>query len=406
LTTGNPGTDPVLGGIWVRGGAAGSVVLESSAVEAIRVTQPGWRFSNLDIRGVCADDSTCEHAFHVTGAANGTSIDRCRLIDFNAQIKSNGDTVGPAGERVFPSYVVIEANEIYDTRPRQTANPVTKIDVVGGTGWQIHHNRIHDFEKALGDQVSYGAFLKGGSNRGVMSHNLVVCAQVFSGGTRIGLSLGGGGTSPDAICQAGSCTPEHRDGLLRDNVIAHCSDVGIYLNAANATRIIHNTIYDTAGVDARFTWSTAWVQSNLIGGALRARDLAEITGMDNLEGITEAQWTAWFTDPASVEFGLRDGASFIDRGRVEPDFIRDFCGNDRDDGEPDLGAVEYDIDLVDPTVFCSPLRYSTPTDAATADARGTGATGDGGGCGCRTTGDPAAGLALVALAVLTSRRRR
>jgi MYXO-CTERM domain-containing protein len=399
LTTGNSG-------VTIRAaGPLGSVVLESSVVEAIRVTQPNWTFQRLEVRGVCADDSTCEHAFHVTGLADGTTIVGCRLVDFNAQIKGNGAPVGPAGAMVWPDDVAIVGNELFDTRARQTANPVTKIDVVGGRRWQIVGNDLHDYEKAGGDQVSYGAFLKGNSREGLMHRNRVVCAQAFAGGTRIGLSLGGGGSAPDSICEDATCTPEHQAGWIQDNVIAHCSDVGIYLNEATSTMVLHNTIYDTAGVDFRFATSTGAVSSNLIGGAVRDRDGGTHVEFDNLVGITPAEWTAWFTDPDAVQFGLRDGTDFVDRGANGVNLRLDFCGNDRDDGAPDIGAVEYDVDLVDPMQFCSPLRTAAQ-DAATADAAGPGATGDGGGCGCRTGGDPAAGLALLALAFLTARRRR
>src|SRR5678815_2113929 len=105
------------------------------------------------------------------------------------RIKGNGDLVGAAGEMVWPDDVVIAFNELYDTRARQTANPVTKIDVVGGRRWSIQHNHIRDFEKAQGDTVSYAAFLKGNSRDGVMAFNTVVCAQAFAGGTRLGLCL-------------------------------------------------------------------------------------------------------------------------------------------------------------------------------------------------------------------------
>src|SRR6185503_17783326 len=108
---------------------------------------------------------------------------------------------------VYPDDVVITETQFYDTRPRQTSNPVTKLDVVGGRRWILSHNTFHDFEKAGGDGVSYAAFFKGNSRDGQMLFNRVTCAQAFTGGTRIGLSLGGGGTGPDSICDDGTCTP-------------------------------------------------------------------------------------------------------------------------------------------------------------------------------------------------------
>jgi hypothetical protein len=403
LGTPRPGTPeaPII----VRGGTLGSAILESSVVEAIHVTEAYWQFESLEMHGVCADDSTCEHAFHITGAADATHVTGCRLVDFNAQIKGNGDLVGPSGERVWPDDVQITGNELYDTRARQTANPVTKIDVVGGRRWAIRGNHIHDFEKAQGDFVSYAAFLKGNSRDGVMANNTVVCAQAFTGGTRIGLSLGGGGSGPDSICEDATCTPEHQNGTIHDNLIAHCSDVGIYLNEATATEIAHNTIYDTAGVDVRFAASTATVRNNLVGGAVRDRDGGTHTESNNLVGIAAGDWAAWFVAPDAVDFGLRDGAAFRDQGVVIADLVFDYCGNDRDDGAPDLGALEYDSDLRDPMVMCSGI-VAPAFDANPGTDAGNPGTGDGGGGCCDAGGgDPTGSLLLVMVVAVVCWRR-
>jgi hypothetical protein len=383
--------------IVVRSGGLGQAVIESSVVEAIHVTEAFWSFEHLELRGVCADDSTCEHAFHITGNADSTRVYRCRMVDFNAQIKGNGDTVGPGDVRVWPDDVAIIDSELYDTRPRQTANPVTKIDVVGGRRWVLAYNDIHDFEKAQGDTVSYAAFLKGNSRDGTMNNNRVVCADAFAGGVRIGLSLGGGGSGPDSICEDGTCTPEHQNGLIHDNLIAHCTDVGIYLNEAASTRIIHNTIYDTTGVDVRFATSSADLRNNLIGGAIRDRDGGTHTEATNLTQIAPANWAAWFTDPDGVEFGLRSGAVFVDAGTIVADVQQDYCGNDRDDGEPDIGALEFDDDLQDPAVMCSGVVPPVGQDASTGNDAPGGTNPGGGGC-CDTAGaagDPTGALILV-----------
>jgi hypothetical protein len=397
LVTPRPGApgEPIV----VRSGSLGQAIIESNVVEAIHVTEAYWTFESLEIHGTCPDDSTCEHAFHITGNADFTRIYGCRLRDFNAQIKGNGDTVGPGGVRVWPDDVAITATVLFDTRPRQTANPVTKIDVVGGRRWLIANNRIYDFEKAQGDTVSYAAFLKGNSRDGEMRNNRVICSQEFTGGTRIGLSLGGGGSGPDSICEDATCTPEHQNGLLHDNLIAHCSDVGIYLNEAMNTEIIHNTIYDTAGVDVRFATSSADVRNNLIGGPIRDRDGGVHTATANLTDIAAADWNAWFVAPDALDFGLRAGGAFVDQGVLVPDLLYDLCGNDRDDGEPDLGAQEFDDDLEDPAVMCS-VAPPVGQDAGASNDAGPIDPGAGGGGCCDTSGaagDPTGALILVVL---------
>ena len=308
--------------------------------EGFRPLAPYWRFEGLDIEGACTVDSDCEHAFHLAGDADFTVIRDNRIRDFNAQIKSN--TAAPDSGQ-FPDDVLIERNELYDTRARNTSNPVTKMDVVGGRRWIVRGNDIHDFQKGGGDTISYGAFLKGNARDGLMERNLVRCARDFTGGVRIGLSLGGGGTSPGTICEGGTCDPEHQGGVLRNNLVLACSDVGVYLNRAANTRIEHNTLYDTSGIDVRFTSSSADVRNNLLSGAIRNRDGGTSTQAGNLASVPLATFATWFRAPAAADFALLDGSTIVDQGAAAPLVPDDYCGNLRDDGARDTGALEYDL---------------------------------------------------------------
>lgn len=310
-----------------------------SVAEGFKLQRAWWRIEGLDIEGACIDDSDCEHAFHITGDADHVVIRNNRVRDFNAQIKSNGSPSGSV--YVFPDDVLIEGNWFYDTRARNTGNPVTKIDVVGGRRWIVRANTIFDFEKGGGNTISYAAFLKGHSYDGVFERNLVRCAWHTSGGIRLGLSLGGGGTSPDPICEDGSCTPEHQNGILRNNLIMGCSDVGIYLNKAADSQIHHNTLYATSGIDVRYTASSADLRNNLLGGAIRDRDGGSSTRSGNLAGITPTQFALWFVDPANADFDLLDGSALVDQGVAAPLVTDDFCATPRSDGLPDIGALEY-----------------------------------------------------------------
>ena len=60
--------------IVVRADTLGTVNLKFDAVEGFHVRGPFWEFNNLDIEGICAADSDCEHAFHVTGAATDVNL--------------------------------------------------------------------------------------------------------------------------------------------------------------------------------------------------------------------------------------------------------------------------------------------------------------------------------------------
>ena len=332
------------------------------------------------------------------------------FVDFNAQIKGNGEEVG--GNYVWPDDVLIEGNNFYDTRPRQTANPVTKIDVVGGQRWRIVANRIADFEKGEGDTVSYAAFLKGNSKDGVMERNLVLCSHQFSGGTRVGLSLGGGGTSPDSICEQGTCTPENRSSILRNNLIVGCSDVGIYLNKAEDARILGNTLYQTSGIDVRFEASTAFLANNLLDGRIRERDGGTATLGRNW---AELDLSSVFVNPAAGDFSLATDPGVVDAGDVHPDLTDDYCDRRRD-ARPDGGALEYSSSEACDTTVTHPDAEAGDTDdsGGTKDSRGaddSGAprdskgSGDPASCGCNSTA-ASSGLLLGFFAWIAGRSRR
>ncbi len=190
----------------------------STAVEAFAVSAPNWRFEGLDIRGACADDSDCEHAFHVTGRATGFQMLRNRVADFNAQLKVNAD-----GDHNQPDGGLVEGNEFLDTHPRHTSGPVTPVNIDIAADWVVRGNVIRDFHKVGGNEVSYGAYAKGGARRPLFERNLVLCADLdMTGGTRIGLSLGGGGMDP-ALCapKYDAASPLRSRGRGRDHQEQH-----------------------------------------------------------------------------------------------------------------------------------------------------------------------------------------
>lgn len=327
--------------ITVRAAALGQAVIRFNTVEGFRVSAPHWIFENLDIQGLCLSHSDCEHAFHIVGRADFTRIRGSRMRDFNAAIKGNGE----GNPYVFPDDVVIEGSEFANSTLRMTGNPVTPIDVVGGRRWVIRSNFIHDHGKGGGDEISYAAFLKGNSRDGLFERNLVICERDHTGGIRLGLSFGGGGSGPPSICEGGTCTPEHQNGILRNNVIVHCpNDVGIYLNEAQGTRVYNNTLYDTTGIDVRFAASTADLRNNLLMGAIRNRDGGTSTQGSNLTELAALQFATWFLDPPGTDFTLLDGSQIVNRGQALSQVPDDYCGNLRSDGVPDVGAVEYDGD--------------------------------------------------------------
>jgi hypothetical protein len=283
----------------------------------------------------------CEHAFHLFGDAEFIVIRHNRLHDFNAQIKSNGCCT--PGSFVFPDDVLVEWNELWNATERQTSNPVTPIDIVGGRRWIVRANYIHDHEKGQGDHISYAAFLKGNSRDGLFERNLVVCERLHTGGIRLGLSFGGGGSGPDSLCEDGSCSPEHQNGVMRNNIILHCpADVGIYLNEAANVQVHHNLLYDNTGIDVRFAASVVDLRYNVLSDQIRNRDGGVSSETGNLELVSDATFAAWYADPEAGDFSLVDGSQLVGQALPLASVPDDWCGHSRDDGAPDRGPVEHD----------------------------------------------------------------
>jgi parallel beta-helix repeat protein len=262
--------------IVMRAKVPGSVIIESTATEGFHLHAPYWVFENLVIRGTCKEHSNCEHAFHIVGKAQNIVIRNNRIEDFNAHIKVNG-----LGD-IFPDNGLVQFNTLSNTRPRMTANPVTPIDIVAADNWRLADNIISNFVKADGNKISFGAFMKGSGNHGLIERNLVICTteNISQPGNRVGLSLGGGGTDKNA-CRDKRCITEFSQGAIVDNIIAHCNDFGIYINRASQSRVSANTLANTYGIDVRFPTSSGFVSANTHDGRIRARDDANVETLDN-----------------------------------------------------------------------------------------------------------------------------
>jgi hypothetical protein len=149
----------------------------------------------------------------------------------------------------------------------------------------VRGNLISDFVKAGGDRISYGAFFKGGGADNRLERNVVLCEHLLrdAPGSRVGLSLGGGGSAGGGgYCRGGPCAIEQERGAIESNLVAFCSDDGIYVNRGANSRIASNTLIDTGGIVARFVESGAAVEGNLVDGAIRSRDGAALHAQGNL----------------------------------------------------------------------------------------------------------------------------
>lgn len=320
--TGGTPREPIV----VRARQAGTVLFEVSAVQGFVVRHPYWVFENLNWRGVCADHSRCEHAYHVVGAARGTTLRNNRLEDFNAHVKVNGE----GGQ--WPDAGLLQYSTLTNRAPRQTENPTTPFDLVAAHDWQVLDNLVENFVRANANPT-YGIFMKGASQGGSIARNLVICSRSTTPlpGQRVGISLGGGGTGA-AFCRDGACAFEHSGGTVANNVVAHCNDFGIDVAHSIHNTIAFNTLVKTEGIDVRRPPSSALAVGNLTDGRLRQRDGAVLQAEDNL---TPGRLDTLLTAPDRLELRWRTHPTQV---RTRPAVPTDFCGQPRGLSSP-VGAT-------------------------------------------------------------------
>ena len=311
--------------ITVRGSAPSKdqTVIEFNATEGFLVNQPYWTFADLTIRGVCKSDDDCEHAFHIVGKAEHTTLQNNHIEDFNAHIKVNGFN----GD--WPDHGRLSYTTLTNSRPRNTTRSVTPFDLVGANWWRVTDNLVTSFSKSAGNGVSFGMFMKGASEGGRFERNLVVCSpKSISGyGVRVGISFGGGGTDRK-LCRDGNCNKfEHHGGLAANNIVAHCNDTGLDVNNSSAITLAHNTLVNTSGIDIRRAPADARLYGNLYEGNVRAKD-GTVLHLEMNQAMNAALvfdnadmlQLNWLAAPDNIP-SLRGVAT-------------DFCGQARADGTP------------------------------------------------------------------------
>lgn len=316
---------------------------EFNLLEGFWVTGSDWHFDGLQIKGTCATDDRCEHAFHIVGGASRTVIRNSRIVDFNAPIKINGSKGAyPDGGQIFN-------NVIMNRRPRETKKPVVGIDGVAVNDWQVSHNLIANFRKAQGNRTSSGGFFKGGGSSNRFDNNLIICSErVMMDYIQIGLSLGNGGTS-SAACRTGRCPAEQFNSDIVGNIIANCSDVGIYLNRASGSTLTNNTLYATLGIDVRFDVSDAVIANNLLSGRIRERDGGKVT-VDSHNWLLPAQhllresFDDFFRQPQQLDFSLRNDDLHRFESFANRQFPSDACGNNNKSSKGFVGALNPWLD--------------------------------------------------------------
>ncbi len=320
----------------------GSVNLLMQTSEGIFLHQPYWTINGF--RFECTS-SKCEHAVHIVGNADYTTISNNEFVNFNAALKINGYT----DQNLYPDNGTIINNYFYSTSPQKTGSPVTPINIDHGDHWQVSKNIIRDFIKTRGNQISYGAFMKGGTTSGIFENNLIVCntSKTRYSGSQVGLSIGGGGMKD----RRNKAPYEANNTVIRNNIISHCNDVGIYINRGQNSLVNNNTIYNTSGIDIRFPESSATIINNIVSGKLRERDNGRLVKDEGNLVYGRGFWhnddklNQVFLSPEIGNFTIRDDSVDIHKTALPYPVesaaqTTDFCGQPVTDKEVYLGAFK------------------------------------------------------------------
>src|SRR3546814_518896 len=173
---------------------------------------------------------------------------------------------------------------------------------------------------------------------------------------RIGFSFGGGGTA-QRFCRNNSCTNEHYDGVARSNVIMDCpNDVGIYLNKSKGTLIHNNALINTRGIDVRFAGTSALIVNNVIDGRILARSGGQYSQSNNIVDPLAAAFLDQvsqeiYADPGKGDLRLNELDRVLGKGLRIEDPGLDICGQPYDPTAPDIGPIQYGMELSCVPVF-------------------------------------------------------
>ena len=277
--------------IILRANSIGEVIFDMNLHEGILLSSSYVKIENIIFQGRKTPHDSIEHAIHIVGNADYVEISHNEFINFNAHIKSNG-IPDKNGQRIFPDNVKISYNNFYNQWKRNTISPASPIDVVGGKNWVINNNFIADFAKygQQGRGVTYGLFLKGASENGLIENNLVNCSwqvpHTSPNDVRIGISLGNGGTGKRFCMDNSQCNFEHYNGTIRNNTVLNCkNDISIYINKGKKTTIYNNLIINSLGIEVRWPASSAHIYGNILDGRIKVTHGASAILTENSKSV-------------------------------------------------------------------------------------------------------------------------
>ena len=197
---------------------------------------------------------------------------------------------------------------------------------------------------------------KASTLRILIEQNLIVCEKVRTDGeTARGIQLGDG--APASICDGdldqdglGDCIEngQNQEGIIRNNIAMNCNNggsaAGIMVSSDRASKIYHNTVFNTDPREAAFyvgheNHDTYWRYNILEKGFNTNYAERALIESDNIQP-SPSEIDSFFSAPNDGDLSLDQGNALVEQGPADSDVAYDFCGYPR--GETaDLGAIEY-----------------------------------------------------------------
>ena len=302
---------------------------------------PQWTFRDITTR------RSYYHGFKFDRASTDCRLLRVVMRDHGESgIKGTSDP--SAG--VYPDRLLVDSCDIgFTSTNGGTRSVVEGVDGVGVNDWIIRNSRFVNVQK--GGNPAYAIFTKGNSSRTIIEGNRF--ENCF-----IGASFGGGGTAPQFF-RDNDVTYEHRDGIIRNNIIMRCNDAAVYINKGMNCKIYNNTVFECElTIQLRFPESSGYVRNNLVKRSagnsaeaiVRLRDGATFLANQSNLPASNVDFIAATGTYAQLNLRLSSTSAAVDAGvDVGSDVPMDFEGQTRpggityDVGADELGTVPVEL---------------------------------------------------------------
>jgi hypothetical protein len=303
----------------------------------------GCLIADLTIRNVH------NHAIQLAGEHNVSHVRmyNLRLYDTGEQFVKGSATAWGQGA----DFGIVEYCELRYTA--QGTNYTNGVDIHGGEGWVIRHNRFENVNLIPGGIGPAILMWNGSSNTIVEGNTFINCE------TAIALGL---------VDRAAPQT-DHSGGIVRNNFIWRSGgtvtgmdtpDCSILIWDSPNTKVLHNTIIQNgsyaSGIEYRFSTTGAVIRFNLMDCTVLDRGGG--TGgntVGNNVGNAQAGWFVNASGGANLRLGASAPASVVDAATALADASDDYDGFARPAGSaPDIGAAERNGAPPAPTAPAAP----------------------------------------------------